>query len=143
MLESDDTVTARSLARRVGLRAASSITRDPARRAFVGSVQEQQRARRGWVERSRKVSTANLRRDLADRDADLADMNRKVQLLTASHKAILLALDEMGGTRAWVKFFSGYAAGLVTIQTAGAIPNTVALPEPQPPPRRLPPRRPT
>jgi hypothetical protein len=65
MLEAGETVSARALARRVGLGAASSITRDPARRAVLNEVVAEQEKRREWVRRARKESTAHLVKALA------------------------------------------------------------------------------
>jgi hypothetical protein len=129
------------LARRAGLGAASSITRDPVRRRLLEDAKEEQQIRRGWVERSRKEPPARLRAALAARDAELARRRQQVQLLTASHKAMLLAVDEMGGTRAWVQFFASYSSGLGDLQQMGALPSEVSIPA-LPPPRDLPRGRP-
>jgi hypothetical protein len=122
MLEGDETVTARSLARRGGLRAASSITRDAPRRALLGEFQGQQEHRRTWVQRAKKESTAQLQQALAARDEQVAALTRKVQLLTASHKAILLAVDEVGGTKAWARFFASYKDSIEALREPEALP---------------------
>jgi len=132
MLEGDETVTARSLARRAGLRAASSITRDAARRALLGEFQGQQERRRAWVERAKKASTAKLHQTLAAREEQVAALTRRVQLLTASHKAILLAVDEMGGTKAWARFFTKYRHSLECLHEA--VPPGELAPPAAPPP---------
>jgi hypothetical protein len=136
MLEGDETVTARSLARRAGLRAASSITRDAARRALLGEFQHQQERRRTWVQRAKKVSTAKLQRALAARDEQVAALTRKVQLLVASHKAMLLALDETGGTKAWARFFAGYRHSLECLHDAVPSGQLAARAAPPPPEKR-------
>jgi hypothetical protein len=128
MLEGDETVTARSLARRGGLRAASSITRDAPRRALLGEFQGQQEHRRTWVQRAKKESTAQLQQALAARDEQVAALTRKVHLLTASHKAILLAVDEVGGTKAWARFFASYKDSIEALREPEALP--VALGKP-------------
>lgn len=42
------------------------------------------------------------------KDERIADLERQVALLTASHKAIILAVGELGGLRAWQRFFPHY-----------------------------------
>ncbi len=131
MLEGDETLTARSLARRAGLRAASSITRDAVRRALLGEFQGQQERRRAWAQRAKKESVGKLQQALAARDEQVAALTRKVQLLTASHKAILLAVDEVGGTKAWARFFASYRDSIEALREPEApptVPGKPALP---------------
>jgi hypothetical protein len=118
MLEADETLTARALARRAGLSAASSITRDPTRRTLLQEFQQKQEHRRGWVVRSKKESLDRLRKALAQRDEQLRQLTTNATLLTASHKAMLLAVDEAGGTKAWAKFFSGWRASVQALREA-------------------------
>jgi hypothetical protein len=128
MLEGDETVTARSLARQAGLRAASSITRDAPRRALLGEFQGQQERRRAWVQRAKKESTDKLQQALAARDDQVGALTRKVQLLTASHKAILLAVDEVGGTKAWLRFFASYSDSIEALREPEALPGAPGKP---------------
>lgn len=139
MLEAGETVSARALARRGGLGAASSITRDPARRAVLTAAVAEQEKRREWVRRSRKESTAQLVKALAARDETIAILNRRVQLLTASHVALIRAVGEIGGTKAWLRFFAGYETSLAELREIGAIPDALSGEAPPGQPKR--PRR--
>ncbi len=122
MLDEEKTVTARSLARRAGLRAPSSITRDATRRALLGEFQGQQERRRTWIQRAKKEATDKLQQALVAREEQVAALTRKVQLLTASHKAILLAVDEVGGTNAWARFFASYKDSVEALREPEALP---------------------
>jgi len=42
---------------------------------------------------------------LADRDLKIAELEATVQLLTASHLAMLRAVGELGGFSKWAKFY--------------------------------------
>lgn len=48
------------------------------------------------------------------------------QLLIASHRAILSAVGEMGGTRAWLRFFTNHPAALASLDAMGALPENVS-----------------
>jgi hypothetical protein len=129
MLESDETLTARALGRRAGLGAASSITRDPTRCALLDEFQEQQDRRRAWVQRTTKESTAQLLKTLAARDEQIVALTRKVQLLAASHKGMLLAVDEAGGTKAWARFFASYRDSIEALRELEALPAALGKPD--------------
>lgn len=130
MLEAGETVGARALARRIGLGAASSITRDPVRRSILSDVLNEQVTRREWVRRSKKESTAHLVKALASRDEAIATLNRRVQVLTASHVALIRAVGEIGGTKAWLRFFAGYEQSLAELREIGAVPEALPAEDP-------------
>ncbi|WP_124299462.1 hypothetical protein [Pseudomonas chlororaphis] len=109
MLEQDTNITHRAVVRAVdGLRAPSSITRDSYRRSLVEYYQTAQAERRQWVTRTQKVSQANVVAQLAAKDMRIQELERQVTTLTASHKAMILAVGEMGGMKAWSRFFEKY-----------------------------------
>ncbi|WP_082443898.1 hypothetical protein [Pseudomonas mediterranea] len=109
MLEQDTDITHRAVVRVVdGLSAPSSITRDSYRRSLVEYYQTTQAERRQWVKRAQKVSQANVVAQLAAKELRIQELERQVTTLTASHKAMILAVGEMGGMKAWSRFFERY-----------------------------------
>lgn len=109
MLENDEKITAHAIVRKIeNLGAVSSLTRDPFRRNLITHYQQLQAARNQWIERAKKNSQKQLISALAMKDERIADLERQVALLTVSHKAIILAVGELGGLRAWQRFFPSY-----------------------------------
>ncbi|MCB2256672.1 hypothetical protein KTQ74_32645 [Pseudomonas chlororaphis] len=109
MLEQDTDITHRAVVRAIeGLSAPSSITRDNYRRSLVEFYQATQAERRQWVKRVQKVSQTNVVAQLAAKDHRIEELERQIAILTASHKAMILAVGEMGGMTAWRRFFEGY-----------------------------------
>ena len=49
-------------------------------------------------------------------------LTRERDILIASHKAMMLAVGELGGMKAWRKFFEGYQEVVDEMQKLGAIP---------------------
>lgn len=84
----------------------------------------------------RHPSTDKLQQALAARDEQVAALTRKVQLLTASHKAILLAVDEVGGTNAWARFFASYKDSIGALREPEALPVAPGKPALAPHPPR-------
>lgn len=139
MLERHETMTARSVARKAGIGAASSITRDLLRISILAEFQREQDRLEEWARRAKKVSAKALEAKLAAVEAKVAERGRLVQVLVASHRAMLLAVDELGGTRAWLRFFSTFKGGVTAdaLAAIGAIPEGIRLlPEAQPQIRR-------
>lgn len=107
MLASDITITARSVTRVPGaqLKNASDITRNAQRRALLSQFQDRQRSIRHLAQGQNKQSAANLRLKIAHLEEECIKLRQSTVLLAASHKAMLLAVGETGGMRAWIKFF--------------------------------------
>jgi hypothetical protein len=103
----NENVTARAVARRVGI-APTTITRNDSRMKLIMEGLENQRKLRTLIEKADKESKAKLVRKIAERDRRVAALERQVRILVASHKAMLLAIGEAGGTAAWCRFFSEY-----------------------------------
>lgn len=106
LLSIDQDITAREVARRhPSLKAASSITRDPMRRGLLSEYQQKQKNLRQWAARTQKTSATSVERILADRDARISQLERQVEVLVASHVAMLRAVGEIGGFGQWARFF--------------------------------------
>lgn len=116
-------ITAREVARRhPSLKAASSITRDPTRRAMLTEYQQRQKELRQWLTRTQKTSAASVERILTDRDARIAELERQVDVLVASHVAMLRAVGEMGGFSQWARFFEKTSCVRTMLTEMGAMP---------------------
>jgi hypothetical protein len=120
----DIDITAREVARRhPTLKAASSITRDVNRREAVIVYRQRQQEMRRWAERTQKNSSKSLERILADKDARIAELEAQVQILTGSHIAMVRALGESGGFRAWSRFFETSVVARDSLVLLGAVPS--------------------
>lgn len=131
MLDRGERISARGVLKHLGdVRAASSLTRDTVRRSMLEEFRRLQAMRSAWVDRATKQSTARLERTLAARDARIAELERQVQLVIASHRALVHAVGELGGLPVWKKAFGGYERCLQELAHLGA------LARPKKPPRR-------
>ncbi len=109
MLDNNEDITARAVIRRhTQLKAASSITRSKDRAALLAHYQEKQAELRNWQKRVTKKSKDTMAKDLAERDMRIAELERQVEILTASHVAMIRAVGELGGFTQWVTFFEEY-----------------------------------
>lgn len=131
MLQENETITARAVARRLdGVEHASSITRDSWRNARLAEWQDRQAELRRMIERTDKSSKTNLAVALERKDARIRELEERVALLTASHRAMIHAVGEMGGMRAWSRFFDEYRTVLDRLHEIGAMPTKVVAPFP-------------
>lgn len=125
LLAEDADITARAIVRaHPGINAASSITRSPTRRALLEKYQMRQLEYRRWRSRAAHRSSDDLVLSLADKDARIAELEACVQLLTASHVAMLRAVGEMGGFRFWSKFYGDFREARDKLVELGAMPKT-------------------
>ncbi|MFA5824993.1 MAG: hypothetical protein WC825_03350 [Gallionellaceae bacterium] len=124
MLESDDDITARGVIRlHSKLSAASSITRNPTRSKMLAIYQAKQAEFRRWRKRLSKRSKDSSAMGMAEKDIRISELERQVELLTASHVAMLRAVGELGGFAKWAKFFSNYQEIRNEIAKMGAMPD--------------------
>ena len=132
LISIDQDITAREVARRhPTLSAASSITRNSTRRAILSKYQQRQKELRQWSARTQKTSAASIERTLADRDARIAELERQVEVLVASHVAMLRAVGEMGGFSQWARFFEMTAPVREMLAGMGALPVSEIVPLPE------------
>jgi hypothetical protein len=129
LLEEDADITARAVARlHPSLAAASSITRNPARMALLAKYQEQQADYRRWNGRVRRMSGTEQSAVLAAKDARIVELEVAVQVLTASHVAMLRAVGEIGGFSKWAKFYENYSTVRDKLSALGALPTSTVQP---------------
>lgn len=106
LLDNDTTITAREITRHhPTLKHASTITRSIERRSLLKEYQDKQKYFRKHISNSKKQNQSKLALQLAEKDKKIAELEKQIQILTASHIAMLKAVGEIGGVSAWVKFF--------------------------------------
>ena len=76
------------------------------------------------VDKSSKLSSEELERQLAFKNAEIERLKGQNELLIASHKTMILAVTEMGGFPMWKRFFERYQTALDVLEGMGAIPGT-------------------
>lgn len=129
LLAADIDISARAVARKhSSIKAASSITRHDSRRALLTQYQERQRAFRQWLLRLPKRSRANIAADMALKDNRIKELEKQVELLTASHLALIRTVGELGGFSKWTKFYDNYAEARRQLETMNALQVTTILP---------------
>ncbi|RAR55359.1 hypothetical protein C7401_122143 [Paraburkholderia unamae] len=127
LLADDEDITARAVARlHPTIKAASSITRSESRSQLLAEYQERQSAYRRWRGRIAKRSGSDTASSLADKDIRIAELESTVQLLTASHLAMLRAVGELGGFSKWAKFYEHHREARDKLAELGAIPTAPA-----------------
>ncbi|MCI0152289.1 hypothetical protein KNO81_41550 [Paraburkholderia sediminicola] len=123
LLADDEDITARAVARlHPSIKAASSITRSESRSRLLAEYQQRQADYRRWRRRVAKLSGADTATSLADKDVRIAELEATVQLLTASHLAMLRAVGELGGFSKWAKFYEHHSEARDRLAGFGAIP---------------------
>lgn len=106
LLNNDITITAREITRHhPTLKHASTITRSIERRSLLKEYQDKQKYFRKHINNSKKQSQSKLALQLAEKDKKITELEKQVQILTASHIAMLKAVGEIEGMSAWIKFF--------------------------------------
>lgn len=128
MVEQNQDITARAVIREhSSLKAASSITRSKERSELILQYQNKQNEQRAWQKRLGKTSKENAAKELAEKDMRIAALTQQVEILTASHVAMIRAIGELGGFSKWAKFFQDYQPIRDRLNTIGAMPSTNAL----------------
>jgi len=131
LLAEDRDITARAVARlHPSIKAASSFTRSPSRSRLLAEYQQRQVEYRRWRGRVAKRSSADTAASLADKDIRIAELEADVQLLTASHIAMLRVVGELGGFTKWAKFYEHYRGAHEKLRSLGAIPLPTIPPVP-------------
>lgn len=95
---------------------------------LLATYQEQQGRYRRWKGRVPRISGTEQSAALAASDARIAELEATIQLLTASHVAMLRAVGELGGFSKWTKFYRDYSSVRDSLATLGALPNSTVRP---------------
>lgn len=125
MLDRDEDITARGVVRLYPkLNAASSITRNPNRLKLMMAYQAKQSEFRTWRKRLAKRSYDSSAMSMAEKDIQIKELERKIEMLTFSHVAMLRAVGELGGFAKWAKFYESFKEIRSELAKMGAIPDS-------------------
>ena len=129
MICDDETITVRAVIRRLDgiLGHPSDITRISERNLVVKKYQARQSELRAIMEKVNKNSKTNLTHELAVKTAEIETLKRQRAMLIASHRAMILAVGEVGGMRAWRRFYENYQSVIDELREMGAMPDTQLL----------------
>lgn len=116
LLMAGETINFRSVVREMPsiFKHVTDITRNVERRELVETYKARQAMVRATAEKIDKNSKSNLINRCANLEHKVAELERQRDLLVASHKAMILAVGEMGGIAAWRRFFPGYKNSLIS-----------------------------
>lgn len=130
MLSEDKKITARSVVREEGspFRHASDLTRQPSRRAVLSHFQARQRELWLLIEKADSSSRTNLQTQVSRLTQENAALKAERDLLIASHKAMLLAVGELGGIKAWQRLFPAWDATQEKLRQLGSLPSAKVFP---------------
>ncbi|NLR73691.1 hypothetical protein [Leeia aquatica] len=120
-------ITARAVARlHPHIGHASTITCNLPRSELVAQYQAKQQDIRKHISRLTKRSKESTAAELESKDRRIAELERQVDLLRASHLAMIRAVGELGGgMNKWVKFFEGYKDARDQLYQLDAMPLTL------------------
>lgn len=123
MLDSDETITARAVARRhSSLKHASSITRNSTRSGLLSRYQLQQNQYRAWRGRTPKRSREQLDRQLAQMVSRITELEGQVEALQVSHLAMMRTVGQMGGMGKLLGLYEGYRDLRGELDRLGVLP---------------------
>lgn len=125
MLTENETITARSVVRAndCPFKHASDITRQLTRRELLEKYQSKQHELRALIEKTDSQSRTNLQIKVARLAKENETLMAQRTLLIASHKAMLLAVGELGGMAAWQRLFPKWDAVQEQLKELCALPN--------------------
>jgi hypothetical protein len=123
MLEADETITARAVARKhPGIKHASSVTRSQVRSELLARYLERQKERREWQQRAPRRSRDQLAAQLAQKDSRIAELERQVDVLRVSHLAMIRTVGELGGISKLLKLYEGCREVRTELDRMGVLP---------------------
>ena len=104
MLASNTSISARSIAKRLGI-APSSITRDSFRARHVADAKRQQQLMQKTINSQVRSSRVKDAQKITRQSLEIENLKRQNDNLLASHKALYNVIREIGGAEHWSKFF--------------------------------------
>ena len=127
LLDENVNITAREVARRhPTLRAVSSITRSQVRSALLSQYQERQLEHRRAAARIGSVHPSVAHEVIARHESKIQELERAVQILTASHVAMVRTIGAMGGFRKWMEFYEHHRFMRDKLVELGAMPDNIS-----------------
>lgn len=125
LLEQDLDITARAVARlHPTISSASTITRSEQRATVLEEYRIKQLEFRRWQKNISKRSSANVAMSIADKDMRIAELEKQIEVLVASHLAMIKVVGEMGGFSKWQRFFEMASEALAQLSLLNAIPES-------------------
>ncbi len=122
LLARNENITARAVARHhPTIKAASSIIRSQSRAKLLAQYQARQKEYQKWQGNLLRISKEKAAAALAEKDCRIAELERKIQILTASHVAMIRAVGEVGGFARWANFFNKYNSIRKDLELLGAL----------------------
>ncbi|QHN05427.1 hypothetical protein FTO74_08980 [Granulicella sp. WH15] len=125
MIAADVTITARAVARMHStVKHASSIIRHSARSSLMAQYQERQKQFRAMRGRMPKRSLDQIAAQIVQKDARIAELERRVEILSVSHLAMMRAVGELGGISKWLKLYANHREIRDELNKMGMLPKT-------------------
>jgi hypothetical protein len=123
LLSEDVDITIREVARRhPSLHNASAFTRNPVRLALIEQVRKRQLDARNVKNAPERARYASAAEQLKERNLEIAELERRVKALVASHAACVRAVMLHGGMGALQRFWNEYRSIGDRVRELGAIP---------------------
>lgn len=127
LLARDEDVTARAAARlHPSIREASSLIRNPERRALLDQYQEKQKGLRTAVRRVAHSGTTEAAIKLKASADRVQELEANEAARVASHVAMIRAMAELGGTAKLQSFYSNYSEIRDALAREGSLPHSFA-----------------
>jgi hypothetical protein len=128
MIDARESITFRSVVvRMASLSHTTDVTRDDWRRACVERAQQEQTRIRSAIERMDNLSRNKLMQEINRLQAKVKELESDRTLMVGMVYSLVRAIGELGGMRAWLKFFEHYQAALDRMRQLGAIPTADVL----------------
>ena len=123
MIAADVTITARAVARMHNtVKHASSIIRHQTRSFLMAQYQERQKQFRAMRGRMPQRSRDQIAAQMAQKDARIAELERKVEILSVSHLAMIRTVGELGGISKWLKLYADHREVRDELNKLGMLP---------------------
>jgi hypothetical protein len=124
MIAADVTITARAVARMHNtVKHASSIIRHQTRSVLMAQYQERQKQFRAMRVRMPQRSRDQIAAQIAQKDARIAELERKVEILSVSHLAMIRTVGELGISK-WLKLYADHRDVRDELNKLGMLPKT-------------------
>jgi hypothetical protein len=123
LLAEDTDVSVREVARRhSSLKFASAFTRNKDRSDLIGSAQKLQAAARAVKQLPEQKRSTSLTEQVENQKLRIAELERQVSALVASHAACVRAVRLHGGIPALVRFWESYKNVGAIVRELNAVP---------------------
>ncbi|RWX20058.1 hypothetical protein EHI42_02475 [Rhizobium hidalgonense] len=124
MITSGETITARAAVRQSDevFKHPSDITRHAERRKMLEDAIERQDAIKEAAGKSPKKGRLELEEMLAAKTVEIERLRADNDLLTKSHRVMIMSVAQMGGFPVWKRFFDGSQETMDRLDAMGGIP---------------------